>query len=219
MSNPSRDHHVALKHLLHYLHGTRNHGITYHGFDAHGINQLYAFVDADFAADPETRRSRTGYIVMCNSGAIAFKSKLQTVISCSTTDAEVYAATAAIKEVAYLRDAMRRIGLPQSTMKRKGTVLYEDNSSVISITRTGAQREATKHIAIARLFLRYHHGNGTVNVRQCHTKRQLADFLTKSLGRQPFKELTKDAMGVNVKTTTYKYGERDWTQEYHEPQH
>ncbi len=96
---------MALKHLLHYLHGTRSHGITYHGFNAHGINQLYAFMDADFAADPETRRSRTGFLVMCNSGAIAFKSKLQTVISCSTTDAEVYAATAAIKEVAYLRDA------------------------------------------------------------------------------------------------------------------
>jgi hypothetical protein len=45
-----------------------------------------------------------------NSGAISWKTKLQTVSAASTTDAEVYAVTAAIKEVAYLRDAMRRIG-------------------------------------------------------------------------------------------------------------
>jgi hypothetical protein len=107
MSNPSRDHHVALRHLLHYLHGTRDRGITYHGFDDHGINQIYGFVYADFAADVESRRSRTGFVILCNSGAISWKSKLQTVISSSTTDAEIYAATAAIKEIAYLRDALR----------------------------------------------------------------------------------------------------------------
>jgi hypothetical protein len=55
MLNPSRDHHVVLNHLLHYLHGTRDHGITYHGFDDHGINQLYGFVGADYAEDVETR--------------------------------------------------------------------------------------------------------------------------------------------------------------------
>ena len=32
MSNVSRDHHVALKHLLHYLHGTRDRGTVYHAF-------------------------------------------------------------------------------------------------------------------------------------------------------------------------------------------
>ena len=115
MSNPSRDHHVALKHLLHYLHGTRGKGITYHGYDDHGINQIYGFVDADFAGDTDTRRSRSGFLVMLNSGCISWKSKLQTVISSSTTDAEIYAATTAIKEIAYLRDALRRISLPQAT--------------------------------------------------------------------------------------------------------
>jgi hypothetical protein len=140
MSNPSRDHHVALKHLLHYLHGTRDRGITYHGFDAHRINQLYGFVDADYAGDVETRRSCTGYALFLNSGVVSYKSKLQTVISSSTTDAEIYAATAAIKEIAYLRDAMRRIGLPQSTEETKGvgTILYEDNDACVAIAKTGS---------------------------------------------------------------------------------
>ncbi len=106
MANPSRDHHVALKHLLHYLHGTRDKGITYHEHDEHGINTLYGFVDADYAGDSNTRKSRTGYVMMMNSGVISWKSKLQTVVANSTTDAEVYAATLAIKEIIYLRDAL-----------------------------------------------------------------------------------------------------------------
>ena len=129
MANPSRDHHVALKHVLHYLHGTRDKGITYHKNDEHGINKLYGFVDADYAGEIEKRRSRSGYVMMMNSGCISWKSKLQTVVANSTTDAEVYAATLAIKEVVYLRDALRRIGLPQATADAptKGTLLYEDN--------------------------------------------------------------------------------------------
>jgi hypothetical protein len=213
MSNPSRDHHVALKHLLHYLHGTRSRGITYHGYDAHGINEIYCFVDADFAGDTETRKSRTGMVVLCNGGAVAYKSKLQTVISCSTTDAECFAACYATKEIAYLRDVLRRIGIPQSP---SGTITYEDNAAIISIAKTGAQREATKHIAIARMFLRYHENHGTVKFRQCHTKKQLADFLTKSLGRQPFQQLTSEAMGYTVKKDLHHYGKRDWKSAYHE---
>jgi hypothetical protein len=89
MANPSRDHHLALKHLLHYLHGTRYRGITYHGNDEHRINKLYGFVDAEYAGDSNTRKSRTGYVMMMNSGAISWKSKLQTVVANSTTDAEV----------------------------------------------------------------------------------------------------------------------------------
>jgi hypothetical protein len=166
MANPSRDHHVALKHLLHYLHGTRNRGITYHGNDEHRINKLYGFVDADYAGDSNTRKSRTGYVMMMNSGAISWKSKLQTVIANSTTDAEVYAATLAIKEIIYLRNALRRIGLPQATETApdKGTMLYEDNEATAAIAKPTAHREATKHMAIAQACLQYHHENGTVYI-------------------------------------------------------
>ena len=151
MANPSRDHHVALKHLLHYLHGTHDKGITYCGNDEHGINTLYGFVDADYAGDSNTRKSRTGYVMMMNSGVISWKSKLQTVVANSTTDAEVYAATLAIKEIIYLRDALRRIGLPQAieSAPHIGTRLYEDNEATVSIACTAAHREATKHMAIA----------------------------------------------------------------------
>jgi hypothetical protein len=216
MSNPSRDHHVALKHLLHYLHGTRDRGITYHKNDIHGLNQIYGFVDADYAGDKELRKSRTGYVVMMNSGAVSWKSKMQTVNAHSTTDAEIYAATAAIKEIAYIRDALRRIGLPQAVAANssKGTILYEDNEATCAIARTASHREATKHLAIARYFVRYHHEHGTVCLADCTTQNQVADFLTKSLGAKLFKQLTDDAMGAQPMLSKDKYARRDWKSEY-----
>ena len=219
MANPSRDHHVALKHLLHYLHGTRNMGITYHDNDGHGINQLYGFVDADYAGDCNTRRSRTGYVMMMNSGAISWKSKLQTVVANSTTDAEVYAATLAIKEVIYLRDALRRVGLPQavSSSPKKGTTLYEDNQATIAIARTAAHREATKHMAIARAFLRYHHENGTVSITDCYTHMQVADFLTKGLGVQIHQKLINEAMGMQEMKDIERFSRRDWKGKFDQP--
>jgi len=218
MANPSRDHHVALRHVLHYLHGTRNKGITYHKYDEHGINKLYGFVDADYAGEVEKRRSRSGYIMMMNSGCISWKSKLQTVIANSTTDAEVYAATLAIKEVIYLRDALRRIGLPQATASApaKGTLLYEDNEATTAIARTAAHREATKHMAIARSFLRYHHENGTVSIQDCYTHMQVADFLTKPLGAQVHEKLVNEAMGKEEKRGISRFSRRNWKEKYEE---
>lgn len=218
MANPSRDHHVALKHVLHYLHGTRDKGITYHKNDEHGINKLYGFVDADYAGEIEKRRSRTGYVMMMNSGCISWKSKLQTVVANSTTDAEVYAATLAIKEVVYLRDALRRIGLPQATVDAptKGTLLYEDNEATTAIARSAAHREATKHMAIARSFLRYHHENGTVSIQDCYTNMQVADFLTKPLGAQVHDRLVNEAMGKEAKIDIFRFARRDWRALYDE---
>ena len=57
MANLSRDHHVALKHLLHYLHSTRDKGITYHANDVHGVNKIYSFVYADYAGDRDSWKS------------------------------------------------------------------------------------------------------------------------------------------------------------------
>jgi hypothetical protein len=216
MSNPSREHHVALKHVLHYLHGTRDKGIMYHGNDIHGVNKLYGFCDADYAGNVDGRKSRSAYVMMMNSGCISWKSKLQTVIANSTTDAEVYAATLAIKEIVYLRDALRRIGLPQATedAPNKGTLLYEDNQATTAIARSAAHREATKHIAIARCFLRYHQENGTVSVMDCYTHMQVADALTKPLGPQLFHKLVDEMMGVEEKKELGKFARRNWEEAY-----
>ncbi len=63
MQCPSSAHHVALTHILVYLSRTVDLGITYSIGDPIGVNKLYGFLDANFAGDPDTRRSKSGWIM------------------------------------------------------------------------------------------------------------------------------------------------------------
>ena len=69
-------------------------------------------MDADFAADLDTRRSHTGYVIMMNGGPISWKSVKEKSVSLSTAESEWYAASEAGKELLYLRIIMREFGFP-----------------------------------------------------------------------------------------------------------
>eukprot|EP00961_Rhodomonas_salina_P009487 128611-Rhodomonas_salina.1 len=49
------------EHMLQYLSGTSDKGITYSDPGPGKRNVLMGWVDSDYAADPETRKSVTGY--------------------------------------------------------------------------------------------------------------------------------------------------------------
>eukprot|EP00961_Rhodomonas_salina_P115916 1560059-Rhodomonas_salina.1 len=76
MANSGPSHIEAAKLILPYLKGTHKVGITY-TCDLAVTNQLYAYVDADHAGDPEGRCSVTGYCIMMNGRAISWESKRQ----------------------------------------------------------------------------------------------------------------------------------------------
>ena len=63
--NPGPSHFVAAKRVLRYLAGTSTFGIRYHRC-TENVNTLIAYVDADFAGNPEDRLSVTGFIVFLN---------------------------------------------------------------------------------------------------------------------------------------------------------
>jgi hypothetical protein len=86
-------------------------------------NRLWVWVDSEFAADLDTRRSHTGYVIMMNGGPINWKSVKQKSESLNTTESEWYAAREAGKELLYLRIIMREFGFSQLGPM----YLYEDS--------------------------------------------------------------------------------------------
>jgi len=65
----------AAEHVLQYLSHTWNESIIYTR-GSRNPNELWGWVDADWAGDTNTRRSHTGYILMMNGGPISkFKKK------------------------------------------------------------------------------------------------------------------------------------------------
>ncbi|CAN6705605.1 unnamed protein product [Malus baccata var. baccata] len=84
MQSPMVAHFTAVKRILRYLKGTISHGIGY----SRGSLQLKAFSDADWAGDPNDRRSTTGLVVFLGNSPISWSSKKQLTVSRSSTEAE-----------------------------------------------------------------------------------------------------------------------------------
>ena len=73
-----------MKWVLRYLTGTINYCITFDG----SSDEVCGYVDSDFAGDLDKRRSTSGYVFTLVGGPISWMSKLQDVVTLSTTEAE-----------------------------------------------------------------------------------------------------------------------------------
>ena len=77
VQSPGPVHLAAAERALAYLRGTYNEGITYCDPGEERRNKLTGWVDGDFAADPDTRKSMTRYLFSLNGGA-AVKAQFST---------------------------------------------------------------------------------------------------------------------------------------------
>eukprot|EP00961_Rhodomonas_salina_P076425 1026382-Rhodomonas_salina.1 len=111
---PGVVHLKAARRVLAYLVGTADRGITYsRPEDSAMVNKLMGWVDSDYAADPDTRKSVTGYIVSMNNGPISWKSKRQSCVTLSSAEAEFVAASVCCQEIVYLRNLLRDLDMVQ----------------------------------------------------------------------------------------------------------
>lgn len=96
--NPSPAHWTSVKHVLRYLNGTRQLGITY------GTSELTlcGYTDADWAQSLSVRCSTSGYVFLLAGGAISWSSKKQPTVALSTMEAEYLALAHATKEAIWL---------------------------------------------------------------------------------------------------------------------
>eukprot|EP00961_Rhodomonas_salina_P083190 1117722-Rhodomonas_salina.2 len=102
------------EHVLSYLKGTTTAGITYSNpGPGERRNFLHGWVDSDFAADKDTHRSVTGYVICLNCSPVSWKAKRQACTTLSSAEAEFVAASLCGQEVIYLRAMLRVFGFEQ----------------------------------------------------------------------------------------------------------
>ena len=107
---PQPDHMLEAQHVLRYLRGTHEIGIRYHR-DTLDPDQLWGWVDSDWADDIQTRRSHTGYVLMFNGGPISWKSHRQDSVPLSTSEAEYMTVSLCGQEVVYIRAILHDFGV------------------------------------------------------------------------------------------------------------
>ena len=123
---PGPVHLAAAERALAYLRGTYDEGITYCDLGEERCNRITGWVDGDFAADPDTRKSMTGHLFSLN-GAVSWRSSRQGGVTLSSAEAEFVAAPQAGQEAVYLRALLRGFDFRQVG----ATEIWEDNASCI----------------------------------------------------------------------------------------
>ena len=200
---PNREHEEAVKRICRYLLKTKQKGLTLRPNKAKGLE---CHVDADFAGawsqhtshDPLSCHSRTGFVISYAGCPILWKSKVQSLIALSTTEAEYIALSSALREfiaIVHLLEDLKSYGLPihESTPIVKCRT-FEDNMSCVNIANTHKTRPRTKHLCIRLHYFRSHIVKKTITVEHISTKEQIADIFTKPLAKPQFEKLRDPLM-------------------------
>jgi hypothetical protein len=116
--------------------------------------------------------------------AIAWGSKLRSVVANSTTVAEIIAASTATHEAVYCQKLLRDIGTPVELI----TLRVDDQ---VALKRMNSEMEdgLTRYLATRRMTLRGKVASGEVTPEWMETKRNVADTMIKPLGGWDFSRL------------------------------
>ena len=192
-ATPKQSHATAVKSIIRYLKRTADQGMI---LRPSGRLDLDLYVDADFCglfkheidSNPDSARSRTGYVVMLSGFPLIWKSQLQTSIACSTLEAEYTALSYSLKALIPLKrllvEAATKLNLSPSIRTSIRARVFEDNQ--------GAYFLATNHRITnrTRYFLNKWHWfwdlSHEFDLYKIDSHGQFADYFTKPLPRELF---------------------------------
>ena len=202
-TSPRVQHTRAIRWLGRYLKATKHHGMILRPDKSKGLE---LFVDADFAGNwdpvdtknPDTARSRHGYVIKYANCPIIWKSQLQREIALSSTESEYTGLSYAIREVIPIMNILQEISHIQTHTDHRAKLylkVFEDNAGAIEMATTHKYRPRTKHLNIRLHHFRQYVSSGTVQIEKIHTDEQLADIFTKPLASPQFQKLRQKILG------------------------
>ena len=213
---PKKSHASAVKMILRYLQGTKDKGII---VTLSGKVDLQTYVDADHCGlygkedprDPDSARSRGGFIIFFGGIPLVWKSSLLTAICLSTLESEYQQLSKTMTVLLGLKqlieEVLEVVGLKNTLRASIECRVFEDNNGALLLATKQRVTNRTKYLNV-----RFHHfwsevsqsydkdGNldgkdGKVIIQKIETHKQLADFLTKGLSRELFESNRRGVMG------------------------
>ncbi|SGY35039.1 BQ5605_C002g01719 [Microbotryum silenes-dioicae] len=178
LQQPGPEHWTAIKHVLRYIKGTLDLGLTYRK-----TNQpLHGYSDANWGACLTTLQSTMGYAFILSGAAIAWCSKREHRVAKSTTDAEYLSLSYASGDAIHLSELLSKLGAPVPGP----VVLYGDNQGSLALAQHPTNHQGSRHVCISEHYVRKRVAEKEIKVRYIATGDMFADIFTKALGPKPF---------------------------------
>ncbi|WVZ02199.1 hypothetical protein V8G54_023005 [Vigna mungo] len=148
--------------------------------------RIHAYSDSDWATCATTRRSVSGFCVFIGTALISWKSKKQTTVSRSSSEAEYRSLASLTCELQWLQYLLADLHISCPTPYS----VYCDNNFSIHIAKNPTFHKRTKHIDIGCHVTRQKLQNGLIKLLHVSSNNQLADIFTKSLYSSTFNTIT-----------------------------
>jgi hypothetical protein len=199
VNKPHNYHMAAAVRVLQYLLGREHYSLTFsNNHNNKKENQrdeiahphhFIIYSDSNWGGDKEDRKSVSGWISMYNGRPISWQSKKQSTVALSSTEAEFYALSEAVKEALFIRQWMKNYFGHEIQIEIRG-----DNMGSLFIADHTTSHNRTKHIDIKYFFIRNHIKDEKVRLEYVPTGKQMADILTKATAVHIFEKMTKDLL-------------------------
>jgi hypothetical protein len=183
--NPTQGDMNRLDTVIRYLASTKTLGLKIRKSDL----KIFAYFDAAHAVY-ENRRSHSGSIFTSGEegNAVHCKSQIQSIVTTSSTEAELVAVYDDLDRLIWLRRVIEFLGINQGT-----TVIYQDNTSTITMMYMGrgSSGSNTRHIDIRYFFIKELIDNKTFKIEHLPRENMIADFFASPRVGQAFRK-TRD---------------------------
>jgi histone deacetylase 1/2 len=184
LSSPLEEHWKAVKRILRYLQGTLHHGLLIKPASTSEPMSLVGFCDADWASDPDDRRSTSGACIYFGQNLVSWWAKKQTLVARSSAEAEYISLAQVSAEILWMQSLLKELRIPIKTPQ-----IFCDNLSAVSLSHNPVLHSRTKHMELDIFFVREKVLNKSLVVTHIPAQDQWADILTKPLSTARFLEL------------------------------
>jgi hypothetical protein len=163
---------------MRYFRGTPAYGLHYTRYPV----VLEGYSDSNWISDAAEIRTTSGYIFTIGGAAVSWRSHKQTILTKSTTEAELVALESATTEAEWLKELL--MDLPKVDKLVPAILLHCDNQSVITIVGNAKENaKFSRHVKRRIKSVRHLRNTEEIAVEYINIARNLADPFTKGLAR------------------------------------
>lgn len=205
MKVASWNHAKAMYRAMQYCISTKNRGLVLKPNREWDGNKDFKFVikgrsDANYATDPETRKSVTGFTVFLEGAPVVMKCVGQKSVTLSTAESELASATACAQSMLYVMRVLESIGLQVELPME----LEIDNQGAVLLANNWSVGGRTRHVEVRQYFLRDLKDANIVHPKWIPGDKMSSDLFTKNLDRPLFEKHAKVYVGDDEYMKDYK---------------